>query len=123
MSSNQPEPHPRPANLGALRAAGYRSRTVKQEMRANLLRHIADDAPVFEAIAGYQSSVIPAIQNAIVAGQDIVLLGERGQAKTRLARSLVSLMDEVVPVVAGTELREDPFAPIATNTPEHRGQG
>ncbi len=111
-----PAPSPRPATLGELRAAGYRSRSVKQEMRTNLLRMLADDEPIFEGIAGYQSSVIPAIQNAVVAGQDIVLLGERGQAKTRLARSLVSLLDEVIPVVAGTELREDPFAPITSAT-------
>src|SRR6187551_1907089 len=111
-----PAPSPRPATLGELRAAGYRSRSVKQEMRTNLLRLLADDAPVFGGIAGYQSSVIPAIQNAVVAGQDMVLLGERGQAKTRLARSLVSLLDEVIPVVAGTELREDPFAPITSAT-------
>ncbi len=110
--------HPRPATLGELRTAGYRSRSVKQEMRTNLLRLLAVDAPIFEGIAGYQSSVIPAIQNAVIAGQDIVLLGERGQAKTRLARSLVALLDEAIPTVAGTELREDPFAPITTATRE-----
>jgi magnesium chelatase subunit I len=113
---DQPAPPARPATLGVLRAAGYRARSVKQEMRTNLLRLLADDAPVFEGIAGYQSSVIPAIQNAVIAGQDMVLLGERGQAKTRLARSLVALLDDVVPMVAGTELREDPFAPITSGT-------
>jgi magnesium chelatase subunit I len=108
----------RPTTLGELRLAGYRSRSVKQEMRTNLLRLLAGDVPIFEGISGYQATVIPAIQNAIIAGQDIVLLGERGQAKTRLARSLVGLLDEAVPVVAGTELREDPFAPITTATRE-----
>jgi magnesium chelatase subunit I len=111
-------PHSRPATLGELRAAGYRSRSVKAEMRANLLRALAHDTPVFEGIVGYESTVIPAIQNAVLAGQDIVLLGERGQAKTRLARALASLLDERVPMVAGTELREDPFAPITTATRE-----
>jgi magnesium chelatase subunit I len=115
---DQPAPHPRPTTLGELRRLGYRSRSVKQEMRANLLEALAADTPVFEGIVGYEQTVIPAIQNAILAGQDIVLLGERGQAKTRLARALVSLLDEVVPMVAGTELREDPFAPITTATRE-----
>lgn len=107
-------PPARPTTLGELRAAGHRSRSVKQEMRANLLRRLADDAPVFEGIVGYEQSVIPALQNAVIAGQDMVLLGERGQAKTRLARSLVSLLDDAIPVIAETELREDPFAPITT---------
>jgi magnesium chelatase subunit I len=111
---DQSAPSARPTTLGQLRALGYRSRSVKQEMRTNLLRLLADDAPLFEGITGYQSSVIPAIQNAVIAGQDIVLLGERGQAKTRLARALVDLLDEVIPIIAGTELREDPFAPIST---------
>ncbi len=113
---DNPAPSPRPATLGELRAAGYRSRSVKQEMRTNLLRLLSEDAPVFEGIAGYQATVIPALQNAVIAGQDIVLLGERGQAKTRLARSLVALLDDAIPFVAGTELREDPFAPITSAT-------
>lgn len=111
---DEPAPPARPATLGELRALGYRSRSVKQEMRTNLLRALADDAPVFEGIVGYEASVIPAIQNAILAGQDLVFLGERGQAKTRLARALTSLLDAEVPVIAGTELREDPFAPITS---------
>ncbi len=113
---DQQAPRPRAATLGELRALGYRSRSVKQEMRTNLLRLLAADAPLFEGIVGYEQSVIPAIQNAVLAGQDIVLLGERGQAKTRIARALASLLDEAVPMVAGTELREDPFAPITSAT-------
>ncbi len=113
---DQPAPRPRPATLGELRALGYRSRSVKQEMRTNLLRLLAADAPLFEGIVGYETSVLPAIQNAVLAGQDIVLLGERGQAKTRIARALASLLDEAIPMIAGTELREDPFAPITTAT-------
>jgi magnesium chelatase subunit I len=109
---------PRPANLGALRAAGYRPRSVKQELRANLMARLAVDEPVFPGIVGYEDSVLPAIENAILAGQDIVFLGERGQAKTRLARSLVGLLDDAIPVVEGSELHEDPFGPILAATRE-----
>ncbi|MBX3029437.1 MAG: sigma 54-interacting transcriptional regulator [Chloroflexi bacterium] len=108
----------RPATLGELRASGYQTRSVKAEMRANLLAALAGDEDVFQGIAGYESTVIPAVQNAILAGQDIVLLGERGQAKTRIARSLTRLLDEHIPVVAGTDLREDPLAPITSATVE-----
>jgi magnesium chelatase subunit I len=106
-------PEPRPATLGELRAAGYRRRSVKQEMRVNLLARLASEEPVFPGIIGYDETVIPALENAILAGQDICLLGERGQAKSRLARLLVGLLDEVVPVVAGAELHDDPMAPIS----------
>src|SRR5689334_2266129 len=103
---------PRPTTLGELRATGYRPRSVKQELRANLMSRLAAEQPVFPGIVGYEDSVIPALENAILAGQDIVFLGERGQAKTRLARSLVGLLDEAVPYVAGSELHEDPLAPV-----------
>ncbi len=102
----------RPGTLGELRASGYLPRSVKVEMRANLLTRLADDVPLFEGIVGYDESVIPAIENAVLAGQDIVFLGERGQAKTRLARQLVGLLDAHVPVVAKSELNDDPLAPI-----------
>ena len=113
---DQPATHPRPATLGALRASGYVPRSVKQELRANLMTALAAGEPVFAGIVGYEHSVIPAVENAILAGQDFVLLGERGQAKTRLARSLVDLLDEAIPVVAGSELNEDPFEPILETT-------
>jgi magnesium chelatase subunit I len=103
----------RPENLGDLRAAGWISRTVKEELRANLLDRLAADRPIVSGIVGYDDSVLPAIENAIVAGQDLVLLGERGQAKTRLARLLVALLDDEVPVVRGGELNDDPYAPIS----------
>jgi magnesium chelatase subunit I len=106
--SNQP----RPATLGELKASGYRPRTVKQELRANLMARLATEEPVFPGIIGYEDSVIPALENAVLAGQDIVFLGERGQAKTRLARSLVGLLDPEVPFVEGSELHEDPLAPV-----------
>ncbi len=108
-----PPPAANPATLGELRAAGYRPRTVKEEMRSNMMARLADESPVFPGIIGFDDTVIPAIENAILAGQDICFLGERGQAKTRLARLLVGLLDETVPVVAGSELNDDPLRPIS----------
>ena len=108
------DPHDgRPATLGELRAVGWQSRTVKQELRANLLARLADGRPILPGIVGYDETVLPAIENAIVAGQDLVLLGERGQAKTRIARLLVDLLDDALPIVAGGELNDDPYAPIS----------
>ncbi len=103
----------RPDTLGSLRSSGWLPRTVKEELRANLLTRLAAGDRLFGTIVGYEATVIPAIENAIVAGQDIVFLGERGQAKTRLARMLVDLLDEWLPVVRGGELNDDPFAPIS----------
>jgi len=96
-----------------LRASGWQRRSVKQEMRANLLARLASEEPLFPGIVGYDDSVIPAIENAVLAGQDICFLGERGQAKTRLARLLVGLLDEAIPVVAGGELNDDPTEPLS----------
>ena len=106
-------PPDRPATLGELRDTGWRPRTVKEELRANLVARLASGSPIFPGIVGYDDSVIPAIENALLAGQDIVFLGERGQAKTRLARLLVGLLDEWLPVVRGGELNDDPFAPVS----------
>jgi magnesium chelatase subunit I len=101
------------ATLGELRATGYISRPVKDELRANLLARLSSEQPVFPGIVGYDETVIPQIENAILAGQDICFLGERGQAKTRLARLLVGLLDDFVPVVTGGELNDDPLAPVS----------
>ncbi|MFN8621553.1 MAG: sigma 54-interacting transcriptional regulator [Chloroflexota bacterium] len=114
--SHQPASTPLPATLGALRAAGYRPRSVKQELRDNLMDRLSEGRPLFPGVVGYEDTVIPAIENAVLAGQDIVFLGERGQAKTRLARSLVALLDDHVPYVEGSELHEDPFAPLLDAT-------
>jgi magnesium chelatase subunit I len=102
-----------PRTLGDLRAAGYATRSVKEEMRANLLRRLASEEPIFGGIVGYDDTVIPAVENAILAGHDICFLGERGQAKSRLARLLTGLLDEHVPVVADGELHDDPLAPVS----------
>ena len=110
----------RPATLAELRAAGWRSRTVKEELRANLIARLASDDEVLPTILGYEETVLPAIENAILAGHDLVFLGERGQAKTRMARLLVGLLDEVIPVVRGGELNDDPFAPVSPGRAGHR---
>ncbi|MBI1964544.1 MAG: magnesium chelatase, partial [Candidatus Rokubacteria bacterium] len=98
--------------VGELRASGYRTRSVKQELRDNLIARLTTGEPLFAGIVGYEETVIPQIENAILSGQDIVFLGERGQAKTRMARLLVELLDEAVPALAGCEINDDPYAPI-----------
>ncbi|HEV8281641.1 MAG TPA: sigma 54-interacting transcriptional regulator [Candidatus Limnocylindrales bacterium] len=103
----------RPTTIAELRTVGWRSRSVKDELRANLLGRLATGGEVLPGIVGYDDTVIPAIENAILAGHDLVFLGERGQAKTRMARLLVGLLDEWLPVVAGGELNDDPFAPVS----------
>src|SRR6476469_7282595 len=97
--------------LGELRASGYRITSVKDEMRRNLLAAIARGETLFPGIRGYERSVIPAIHNAILSKHDIILLGLRGQAKTRLLRSLTSLLDERIPVIEGCQINDSPFAP------------
>ncbi|WP_345637026.1 magnesium chelatase [Rugosimonospora acidiphila] len=101
-----------PRTVGALRAAGHRYRTVKQELRENLLARMREDRPRFPGIVGYEDTVLPEVERAVLAGHDMVLLGERGQGKTRVMRSLVNLLDEWTPVIAGSELNEHPFHPI-----------
>jgi magnesium chelatase subunit I len=104
---------PRPTTLGGLRASGWRSRTVKEELRANLLARLGEGRAILPGVVGYEETVLPAVEHAILAGQDIVFLGERGQAKTRMARLLVGLLDEWLPIVAGGELNDDPEAPVS----------
>jgi magnesium chelatase subunit I len=104
----------RPSTLGELKASGYRPRSVKQEVRDNLRARLKSGAPLFPGVLGYDRTVIPSVVNALLAGHDFILLGLRGQAKTRILRSLVTLLDPEVPVLAGTELNDDPLAPIST---------
>ncbi len=103
----------KPATIGELRKSGYKVLSVKAEMRKNLIDKIRKNEPMFEGIVGYEDTVIPQVENAILSGQDMILLGERGQAKSRLIRSLVSLLDEEVPIVAGSEINDDPYNPIS----------
>ncbi len=102
----------KPKTLGELKRSGYRPRTVKEEMRQNLIRKLQAGERLFPGIIGYEDTVLPQIENAILSGHDMVLLGERGQAKTRIARSLVTLLDEEIPAVEGCEINDDPFKPI-----------
>src|SRR3979409_647082 len=105
-------PGTRVTTLGELRASGYRSRSVKEELRQNLIRKLEADEPKFEGIVGFDETVVPMVENALLSGQDIIFLGERGQAKTRRARTLPSLLDEWLPIVAGCEINDDPLKPI-----------
>ena len=102
-----------PATIGELRDSGYQSVSVREEMRRNLIAKIRAEESVFPGIIGFDQTVIPQLENAILAGQDIILLGERGQAKTRLIREMVNLLDEQLPVIAGGELNDDPYNPLS----------
>jgi len=98
--------------VGELRSSGYQPKSVKQELRDNLIARLRKGEAIFPGIVGYEESVLPQIENAILSGQDIVFLGERGQAKTRMARLLTELLDDEVPALAGCEINDNPFAPI-----------
>ena len=102
-----------PATLGELRESGYRVLPLKDELRANLIRKMRSKETLFPGIIGYDQTVVPALVNAILARHDIILLGLRGQAKTRIVRQLVSLLDEYIPVVRGSEINDNPFAPVS----------
>ena len=102
----------RPGTIGELRAAGYEPRPVREEMRANLIRKIRARELLFPGVIGFEETVLPYLENAILSGQDIIFLGERGQAKSRLIRQLVSLLDDAIPAIAGCEINDNPFAPI-----------
>jgi magnesium chelatase subunit I len=99
--------------LGELKTSGYKSRSIKDELRENLIQKLRNKETVFEGIWGYEETVIPDLERAILAGHDINLLGLRGQAKTRLARLMVNLLDEYIPIVEGSELNDDPFNPLS----------
>ncbi|MDQ4130492.1 MAG: magnesium chelatase, partial [Actinomycetota bacterium] len=105
-------PEPRPSTLAELRASGYPDRTVKEELRANLLARLRAGMPLLPDVVGFDDSVVPELERGILAGHDLVLLGERGQAKTRIIRRLVDLLDERVPVVSGCEVNCHPYHPI-----------
>ncbi|MEJ2544100.1 MAG: hypothetical protein P8Y99_08530 [Calditrichaceae bacterium] len=99
--------------LGELKKSGYTSRTIKEEMRTNLITHMQSGKPVFDGIIGFNDSVIPDLQRAILSRHNIILLGLRGQAKTRIARLMANLLDEYIPIVYGSELNDDPLQPIS----------
>jgi len=103
----------RAKTLGELRKSGYTSKTIKQELRDNLIEKLQNHEPVFDGIVGYEDTVIPDIERAILSQHNINLLGLRGQAKTRIARLMVNLLDEYIPIVKGSELNDDPLKPIS----------
>ncbi|MDA8342566.1 MAG: magnesium chelatase, partial [Actinomycetota bacterium] len=104
---------PEITTFGELRASGYRSVPVAAELRRNAAARIAAGEPLVRGVLGFDDTVLPQLENAVLAGHDVILLGERGQAKTRIVRSLVSLLDEWLPVVAGSEIHDDPFQPVS----------
>jgi len=103
----------RPGTLGELRASGWVSRPVKEEVRGNAIARIAEGKTIVDGVIGYEDTVLPQLENALVAGHDVIFLGERGQAKTRMIRSLTALLDEWMPIVAGSEINDDPYNPIS----------
>ena len=103
----------RAETLGELRASGWVSRPVKDEIRANAVAKISSGAVLFDGVVGYEDTVMPQLENALLAGHDLIFLGERGQAKTRMIRSLTGLLDEWMPIVAGSEINDDPYAPVS----------
>src|SRR5258708_5397184 len=103
----------RPATLGQLHASGFRSLSVKDEMRRNLIRKLQAGEPLFQGIVGYHETVLPQVQNAILSRHDMLFLGLRGQAKTRMLRQLVTLLDDAIPIVAGSEVNDDPLRPLS----------
>lgn len=109
---------PKIDTLGKLKKSGYRPRTVKQEIRDNLIRKITANENPFPGIVGFDNTVIPQLENALIAGQDVILLGERGQAKTKLLRQLTNLLDEHIPSIQGCEINDDPLQPICRNCRE-----
>ena len=113
MASTTSSTADRAATLGELRASGYTPKSIREEMRENLIAKMRSGAGLFPGIHGYETTVVPAIENAILSGHDIIFLGERGQAKTRMARSLTNLLDEYIPIVAGSEISDDPFNPVS----------
>lgn len=108
-----PAPDHLPLTLAGLRERGYAPRSVREEIRVNLEERLRSGRSLSSSVLGFDDTVLPQFETALLAGHDIILLGERGQAKTRLIRSLVELLDEWLPIVEGSEVRDDPFAPLS----------
>src|SRR5687768_2018413 len=106
-----------PGTLGELRSSALgqdhlRTRTIKDEMRSNLIRKLQADEAIFDGIVGYEETVIPQVTNAVLSRHNMILLGLRGQAKSRILRALTEFLDDAIPVIEGCEINDDPFAPI-----------
>ncbi len=104
---------PSASTLGQLRASGWESRPVKHEIRANAVARVRAGDALFPRVLGYEQTVLPQLENALLAGHDVIFLGERGQAKSRMIRSLTDLLDEWMPIVAGSEINDDPYSPVS----------
>src|SRR3954467_9800641 len=110
--------HPSIATLGQLRASGWISLPVKEEIRRNAVGRIRAGEALFPRVLGYEDTVLPQLENALLAGHDVIFLGERGQAKTRMIRSLTGLLDEWMPIIAGSEINDDPYPPVSRHARE-----
>ena len=106
-----PQSHPQPATLGQLKGTSYRHRSVKQELRENLIARLRTDQEIFPGVLGYRTTVVPQVVNAILSQHDMLFLGLRGQAKTRMLRMLPEMLDEWVPILADIEIPDDPLVP------------
>ena len=118
MSNHIPVPSPSERvrerkTLGELKKSGYQSKSIKDELRDNLIQKIKNKETTFEGVHGYENTVIPELEGAILSRHNINLLGVRGQAKTRLARLMLNLLDEYIPYVEGSEINDDPLKPIS----------
>jgi magnesium chelatase subunit I len=113
MSDAVIPPSSLPSTLGELKTSGWQSIPVKEELRRNAVERIIQGKPLFEGVLGYEDTVMPQLENALLAGHDIVFLGERGQAKTRMIRSLTGLLDEWMPIIEGSEINDDPYNPVS----------
>src|SRR3954447_16996378 len=102
-----------PKNLGELKQSNYHRASVKDEMRANLVRKLRAGEKLFPGIVGYDETVVPQLINAILSRHNLILLGLRGQAKSRIIRQLTNLLDAQIPIIAGSEVNDDPFQPIS----------
>ena len=109
-----------PSTLGELKSSGWESVPVKEELRRNLVERIRNGDSLFSGVHGYEDTVMPQLENAILAGHDVIFLGERGQAKTRLIRGLIELLDEWMPIVEGSEINDDPYSPVSKQAKEDR---
>src|SRR5215470_7168587 len=99
--------------LGELKKAGYKRKSVKEEIRENLLKKLSNKENTFPGIIGYEDSVIPDTERALLSRHNILFLGLRGQAKTRMARQMIGLLDEYIPYISDSEVNDDPFHPIS----------